>query len=257
MSSLVCVGEHAPERGAARWIMVGQGLFVLMAAACIALDPTRAAVVGGLSYYGTQLRTAVLFGGGFLLAIGASMIGLGRLQASSPRVRRFRHAAGLIVVLMLPIPLTPYSINVVFDWVHTGAAILLFSLALAVGGWFASTIIRSPAGRLLFAAQIGAAGAIFAAEAGLQEYMLPSELVFQLVITALTVLAMRSLGSDAADGRTLRGRPAEGLPATVAYPSRSLAGVPLSRRFAASRPTSGLGHVRPGTDFPRSEPRTP
>lgn len=180
----------------ARWVVAGQVLFLAMMAVCWAIQPSRAALERGLSFYGNDRRTVVPYTAAFVLAIGLTAIGLRRHRHGG---RRLRWAVAALVALMVPIPLTPYRVDTVFDWLHVGSSTVLFLAGLAVGGWLALCRLRRSTAHALFGLQAVAGIAILAAEIGLHAYMIPSEVVFQLVVAALVVLAIRRTAPAATD----------------------------------------------------------
>jgi hypothetical protein len=102
-----------------------------------------------------------------------------------------------VLTLMAFIPLTPYNLDIVFDWLHIGATTLLFAATLAVGAWLVARVIRARSARFIFLLEAVTAVAVLAAQAGMHPYMLPSELAYQLLVTCLIVQAMRSLAAEA------------------------------------------------------------
>jgi len=174
-----------------RWVVAGQALFLVMMGVCWAIEPSQTAVRRGLSFYGNEPRTVVPYTAGFVLAIGLAAIGLRRHREGG---RRLRWAVGAVVALMIPIPLTPYRVDAIVDYLHIGTSAMLFASALAVGGWIALCRLRGYRDRALFGLQALAALAILTGQTGLHDYMIPSEVAFQLVMVVLVVLGMRRTG---------------------------------------------------------------
>ncbi len=179
---------------AVRLVVFGQGCFVLTMLGCVAIEPSWLAVKRGLSYYGNEPSTVGPYAVGFAVCILLTAMGLRRLRPLALPARRFRSAAALVLALMVPIPLTPYTVDPIIDWLHQGAAAVLFSAGLIVAGWLALHCLRDRRAHLLFALQALTGVSILAAQAGLDDYMIPSELAFQLVFAALVVRAIRALG---------------------------------------------------------------
>ncbi len=176
---------------AVRFVITGQALFVVTMLACCALEPSWPALRIGLSYYGNELPTVVPFVGGFALCIALSAAGLRRLRPHAVVSQKVRLAAASVLALMVPIPLTPFKLDPVFDWLHVGAATVLFGAGLAVGGWLAFKCLADARSQLLFALQCLAALTMLAAEIGVDRYMIPGELAFQLLFVVLLVRAIR------------------------------------------------------------------
>jgi hypothetical protein len=162
-------------------------------AGCYALEPSAAAVRLGLSYYGNHLATVGPYLTGFGLCIALTVVGLTRLRARDAATQRFRKGVGLVTALMLPIPLTPYSIDTVFDWLHLGAVACLFIAGYALGFWLVLAERADRTSVALFALQTLAAISIAAAQFGLNDYMIPSELTFQVALVLLVVRHIRTL----------------------------------------------------------------
>jgi hypothetical protein len=180
------------EPPAVAYVIMGELCFVAMMVGCLAIEPSWIAVKEGLSYYGNYLTTGVPYAIGFGSCIALTALGLARIQPRSAMVKRLRRGVAVLLVLMASIPLTPYGLDVVFDWLHMGAATVLFASGLVLGGWLA---FRLPdrLTRCLYAIESGAGIAIFTAELGLHDYMIPSELAFQLATFGLVVRGIRQL----------------------------------------------------------------
>ena len=182
------------DRAAARLVIWGNGFFMLMMGACVAIQPSWTAVQRGLSYYGNDLRTLAPYTAGFAVAIGLSAEGLRRHAQTAAGGRRMRSAVRALLALMALIPLTPYSVDEIFDFLHIGVTVLLFAAGVVLGGLLALVYLRDLPARLLFAAQLATGGAVLAAQAGYHSYMIPCELLFQLLVVALIVRALRRHG---------------------------------------------------------------
>lgn len=178
---------------AVRLVILGQGCFVLTMFGCVAIEPSWLAFKRGLSYYGNEPSTVGPYLLGFVVCILLTAMGLRRLRSRIRPTQRFRAAAGLVLALMVPIPLTPYSVDPVLDWLHLGAVTVLFSAGLIVGCWLAFRVLGDRSSCGLFAIQVLAGLSIVAAQAGLSDYMIPSELAFQVAFAALIVRAIRGI----------------------------------------------------------------
>ena len=177
--------------GAVRFVITGQAFFVATMLACCAIEPSWPALRCGLSYYGNSLPTVVPYVGGFALCIALSAAGLRRLRPRAVVSRKVRLSAATVLALMVPIPLTPFRLDPIFDWLHLGAASILFAAGLVIGGWLALNCLDDARSRLLFALQCVAAMTMLSAEIGLDSYMIPGELAFQLLFAALLVRAIK------------------------------------------------------------------
>ncbi|HWB21651.1 MAG TPA: hypothetical protein VG652_02050 [Gaiellaceae bacterium] len=183
-------------------VVVGGACFFATMLACCAIEPSWTAVRIGLSYYGNSITTCAPYAIGFVLCIGITARGLLRIRPSHPAARRFRHAVGLVLTLMVPIPLTPYRLDLVFDWLHIGAATLLFLAGLMLGLWLAFRFNRTGRAKLWFALEALAAISILTAQLGVHDYMIPSELAFQLSVLGLIVHSVRRLSACGLERRT-------------------------------------------------------
>jgi hypothetical protein len=176
---------------------------------CCAVRPSWAAVEYGLSYYGNDVATVVPYTAGFALCIALSWVGLVRLPATNGAVHRLRRAVALVLGLMALIPLTPYRVDLVFDWLHTGAASVLFSIGFALGMWIALSQVRDRQAYVLLAVQTTAVAGICATVIGWIDYMIPSELGFQLALGALLIRGVRRLPIATAARSAVRPTPRE------------------------------------------------
>jgi hypothetical protein len=184
----------SPEVGVAvRCLVCGQCCFLAAMVVCCALRPSWVAVGCGLSYYGNDLATVVPYTTGFVLCISLSSIGLVRLPATTVTVRQLRRAVAVVLGVMALIPLTPYKVDLLFDWLHTGAATVLFAVGYTIGIWFALRLVRDRHAAVLLALQTASLIGICAAVVGWADYMIPSELGFQLAFGGLLVLGVRRL----------------------------------------------------------------
>ena len=182
--------EASNGLSAASWVIGGQSGFVAMMAVAIALDPSRLALRQGLSYYGTELRTIVPYSIGFAVAVGFTALGVSRAQSGTPTARQLRVGVKGILCLLALVPLSPYSVNIVFDWVHMGDSAMLYIAALVASTWMVLRLARQALTRLMLGVQATAGIAILLAEIGLHDYMIPSELAFQAAFTFVLARAL-------------------------------------------------------------------
>jgi hypothetical protein len=202
----VAAEARAGCRAGLAFIVSGQACFLAMMLACCAITPSRTAIARGLSYYGTYAETAVPYAVGFSLYIPLTALGIARVRPTSTAVQRFRIAVMVVLALAVGVPLTPYRVDLVFDWVHIGLASTLFAAGLVLGGWLALRLVRDRISLTLFVLESGAAISMLAAQIGWHGYMIPSELWFELCVFGLVVQAVRRLPRDAAaihSGKTL------------------------------------------------------
>jgi hypothetical protein len=167
---------------------------------CIAARPRGLATNNGISYYGTLWQTFVpyavaLLGSAFftrraLLAIAPAV------PASRPGPRLdLRRTANLLAVLLLAIAVTPYSLGLLFDWVHTVVSTVLFLLQLIL----AIQLIRWTDGGApslcLFFAQL--TGALIAARYVLPRhgFLLHGQVLFELAFGGLLIRSATLLQS--------------------------------------------------------------
>jgi cytochrome bd-type quinol oxidase subunit 2 len=185
-------------RGAAFFVVLGHACFVATMLGCYAIEPSARAVRLGLSYYGNHLVTLGPYVTGFGLCITLTVLGLRRMRASDAAVRRLRSSVGVVTALMLPIPLTPYSVDPIFDWLHLSVVAVLFAAGYALAVWLVLADRSDRVSRAFFAVQTLAACAIVAAQFGVNDYMIPSELGFQLAVVGLVVRHLKKLAPIAA-----------------------------------------------------------
>jgi hypothetical protein len=194
---------RSPVRGTGRgravaYLVSGECCFLTMMVICYAIEPSSIAVKRGLSYYGNYVATGVPYALGFGSSIALMALGLTRIESSSATVERFRCAVAAELALMASIPLTPYRVDLVFDWLHTGMAAVLFASGFALGGWLVLRL-RDWFTRILYVIESGAGIAILTEQLGIHDYMIPSELVFQLAAFGLIVHGIRQLAQPVVD----------------------------------------------------------
>ena len=163
-----------------------------MMLSCLAIEPSWAAVRRGLSYYGNSGTTIVPYVLGFGLSIVMTALGLAQINPNDAAGKRFRRFVATVLALMLVIPFTPYRVDLIFDWLHIGAAAALFASGLVLGGWLALRL-RDRLTRTLYLLESASALAIVAAQIGLNGYMIPTELWFQLTVFGLVLHGIRRL----------------------------------------------------------------
>lgn len=165
---------------------------------CIATRPGGLGTNNGISYYGTHWQTflpyaVALLGSAFytrraLLAVAPTV------PASRPRPRLdLARTANWFAILLLLVAVTPYSLGLFFDWVHTLVSAILFVLQLLL----AVALIRwtdggAPSLCLLFAQLMGA---LIAARYVLPKhgFLLHGQVLFELAFGALLIRSVALL----------------------------------------------------------------
>jgi hypothetical protein len=179
-------------RAASNAIAYGQVSFVALMACCLAINPSRLAVKRGLSYYGTHIETIVPYSLAFAACVCFTAMGVARMRRDSRRAARLRGAVTAILVLCAAVPLTPYSVDEVFDVLHVGLTSVL-SAALLFGAWLARTFVHGPSGKGLFMVQALAGSFVLVSQVGLLDLMIPSQFLFQVAFALLLIGAVRRL----------------------------------------------------------------
>jgi hypothetical protein len=164
--------------------------FVAMMGCCLAIDPSRLAIKRGFSYYGTHLDTIVPYSVGFALCAFFTARALSRMERDALHVQRLRTVMTLILTLLVAIPLTPYSVDMVFDWLHIGLTAFLFAVAFMAGAWLAFRVVGDPLAHGLLGAQLAGGGLSLASQVGALDYMIPGQFVFHMAFSVLLVRAL-------------------------------------------------------------------
>jgi hypothetical protein len=185
------------------YALIGEFGFLAMMLSCCAIQPSWFAVKRGLSFYGNSATTVVPYALGFGLSIALTALALARVEPRSPAARRFRTGVAVLLALTAAVPLTPYAADAIFDWLHIGVVAVLFSFGLVLGGWI-TWRARDRITLAFYLVETAAGISIVAAQVGMNEYMIPSELVFQSAAFALVAWGIRRLGQDESDGRSAR-----------------------------------------------------
>jgi hypothetical protein len=164
--------------------------FAATVACCWLIKPSHKALKVGVSYYGTQLETAGALVLGCAGCVVLTAVALTAVRSRAPWFRLLRRGLGVVLVLMMAIPLTPYSLDVALDWVHIGVAATLFGVAYALGVWIAFRVRCTPLTLLLLLGQTTAAFWAAGAELGVVGWMLPSQMMFELTFAGLVAVAL-------------------------------------------------------------------
>jgi hypothetical protein len=186
------------------FVVCGQVCFVAMMGCCVAIHPSAVAVKRGLSYYGTHADTIVPYSIGFVLCAVFTALAVSRMQLDAGPVRRLRTGLMVILTLLIGILFTPYSVDLVVDWLHIGLAAFLFVVASSVGIWLALRIVGGLLAHGLLGAQLAGGTLSVASQLGALDYMIPGQLVFQLAFSVLLVRALRDMLGFAPVARAIR-----------------------------------------------------
>lgn len=186
----MAVADNGSTTAPALLLLCGQLCFLVMMMCCLAIEPSALALKRGLSYCGTHVGTVVPYSLGFALCVSLTAAAVARIRGGSKSLRRLRVALGAIAALLAAIPLTPYSLDLVFDWLHIGLTTALFALALVVGWWVAVRLRADPAVRGLVAAETAGGVLVLVAQVGLLDFMIPVEVCFQIAFALLVVRAL-------------------------------------------------------------------
>jgi hypothetical protein len=162
-----------------------------MMGCCLAINPSAVAVKRGFSYYGTHLETIVPYSVGFALCALFTALAVSRMRLDALHLRRLRTVLIVILALLVGIPLTPYSVDLVFDWLHMGVSAFLFGVAFMAGVWLAHRVVGGLLAHGLLGAQLAGGGLSLASQLGTLDYMIPGQFVFQMAFSLLLVRALR------------------------------------------------------------------
>lgn len=184
------MGQLLARHDTAALVATGQACFLTMMASCLAIEPSEIALKRGLSFYGTHLSTVVPYSLGFALCVGLTAAGIRRLSPVDASATRLRVGLAALSGMMALIPLTPYSIDLVFDYLHIGITSIVFTSGLALGAWLALRVLRTRLAQSALAAQLAAGLFALTAQLGWQDYMIPSQLGFQIALAVLVVLGI-------------------------------------------------------------------
>lgn len=199
--------DPLPGRNAVPYLVSGQCCFLAAMLACCAIEPSWLAVKRGISFYGTRVVTIVPYATGFVLYVALTAIGLLCIEPTSLAARRFRRGVGIVLALTLAVPLTPYSVDVIFDWLHIGVATAAFASGFVLGGWLALRLGRDRVAGTLFVLELGAGASMLMAQVGVHDFMIPSELAFELAAFGLVVQSIGRLSPHRSRGIRTACRP--------------------------------------------------
>jgi hypothetical protein len=189
----------------ATFVVVGQAAFLAMMASCIAVRPSWLALKRGLSFYGNDPDTVVLFALGIATSVVLTAVGVALLRPDSVPARRFRRGAAAIAALTALVPLTPYEVDPIVDYLHIGITSVLFTAALLFGLWIACALLRDRLALAAAGALLGGGLLVFTAQVGLDDLMIPAQLVFATAFGTLVALGAARLGGELSLTERLRG----------------------------------------------------
>jgi hypothetical protein len=160
---------------------------------CVVLKPHGLIANDGISYYGTFRRTVVPYA---IALIGSGLFTWRALYWAAPAWPAPPYVRGMasgLAAMSAGVVLTPYSVNLMFDWVHTllGAAVFVLQLVLGARllGWTGGD---SWAACLLLAQfASGVLSAIFVLPK--HGFLIQGQLAFQLAFAALLIRSVRLL----------------------------------------------------------------
>lgn len=184
------VGTATVREQTAALVAGGQACFLGMMAWCLTIQPSALAIKRGLSFYGNEPETLVPYSLGFALCIGLTALALARLRSGDAFTRRLRTRLAALVSLMAFVPLTPYSVDLAFDYLHIGVSALLFIVGFVLGAWLALRVLDGLLAWAPFSVQLAAGVLALTAQLGWHDYMIPSQLAFQVALAVLVVAAI-------------------------------------------------------------------
>lgn len=169
-----------------RYLILGQTALGIMLLVNILLFPSVVYSNQGISHFGVQAKTIFSYGVGFLACSYLTLLAAHAIPARNHQTITLKRALILLSLLLFAILLTPFSLNVFFDWSHMIVAGLLFSFELVFSAWLLrnrSDVIN----RCLFAIQV--AGSLSAGFSLLNtvELMFIGQLVVEIAFSILLV----------------------------------------------------------------------
>jgi len=203
ISAATVLGDQFPVKPralrteAVAFLVVGQAAFLAMMGACLAARPSLLALKRGLRFYGNDADTVVPFALGIAAGVARTALGLARIRATENGGRRFRRGAVSIVALTLLIPLTPYSVDPIVDYLHIGVSSALFAAAFFFGIWIAWRLLRHRVAVAASTAQFLAGLLALSAQVGWSDLMIPAQLGFEVACGALLVLGAAKVATQA------------------------------------------------------------
>lgn len=160
---------------------------------CVVLKPHGLIANDGMSYYGTFRRTIVPYA---IALLGSGLFSWRALHWAAPAWPAppyIRGMASLLAAMSAGVVLTPYSANLVFDWVHTLLGAAVFALQLVLGARLLGWTGGDPWATRLLIAQF--ASGVFSAIFVLPKhgFLIQGQVAFQLAFAALLIRSVRLL----------------------------------------------------------------
>ncbi len=93
-------------------------------------------------------------------------------------------------------PLTPYGVDLVLDYLHIGVTAALFTTALVFAVWLAFGLLRRRLAAGAVAVQVAAGLLALSAQVGLNDLMIPAQVVFDVAFALVLVLAAGRLAAS-------------------------------------------------------------
>lgn len=158
---------------------------------CVMIRPDGLGANAGISYYGIHRGTVVPYA---VAVIGSALFTRRALRGMAPVLpapARVRGTADALAAMAWGVVLTPYSVDMVFDWAHTllGAALFFVQLMLTLrllswsggDGWMRFFVLTEFGSGVI-------AGTFVLTKDG---FLIQAQLVFQLSFTLLLVRRAR------------------------------------------------------------------
>lgn len=160
---------------------------------CVVLKPHGLIANDGISYYGTFRRTIAPYA---IALIGSGLFTWRALRWAAPAWPAPPYVRGMasgLAVMSAGVVLTPYSVNLVFDWVHTLLGAAVFVLQLVLGARLLGWTGGDPWAARLLIAQFasGVLSAIFVLPK--HGFLIQGQVAFQLAFAALLIRSVRVL----------------------------------------------------------------
>jgi hypothetical protein len=174
-------------------LVLGQACLLAGLLVCVVLRPDGLGANDGISYYGIFRQTIVPYA---IAIIGSALLTRRALRVVAPLFPSpvyVRGLAGGLAAMSVGVVLTPYSLDTLFDWVHTMFGTAVFALQLLLAG----QVHRWSGGdgwmTFLLVTQFlsGVVAAVFVLpEHG---FLIQGQVVFQLAFSVLLIRAARLL----------------------------------------------------------------
>lgn len=169
------------RRNTVRYILLVQVVSFIGTIACIIIKPHGLVANSGLSYFGNFKATIVPYA---VVLLGGSWF-FYKAAASLPEegYNLTKRALTVFAILYIGLFFTPYTLNNVFDWLHTLFGITLFSYQLLLTGWIVTKSGLDRFLALIWLLEFGAGVLCAIYTPPPTGYLLECQIVFQLVFT--------------------------------------------------------------------------